>query len=403
VSPTSPTTAEHRVTPQAVAPAQRRIVDGPGFRLGSIFGIEIRIDYSWFVIFFLVLWTLTRGVFPTSYPGQEPLVYLVMGTVGTLLLFTSLLAHELSHSLLSRSRDLPVEGITLFMFGGMAHASGEFKSPDDEFVIAGVGPLSSLGIAALFWLIARAGIELGLPPAVLAVASYLALINLVLAVFNLFPGFPLDGGRLLRALVWKRTGDLRRATRVATNGGKILGYLLMVLGLLNLFGGNPVGGLWLLLIGWFIRFAADASYTQHVLRQSLQDVRAQDLMTPHPHTVPPDLGLQQFVDEHVLDGFHHSYPVLAGAEPIGLITLPLVRKVPKAEWPARTVGEAMMPIGPDLVAGPEVAMSDALDKLSRSSVQRLLVTHDGRLLGIISHADVSRWLDRERLREELSR
>jgi Zn-dependent protease/predicted transcriptional regulator len=373
-----------------------------GFRLGSVFGVEIRIDYSWFIIFFLILWTLIRGVFPAALPGQPPLVYVGMGLAGTLLFFASLLGHELSHSLVARSRGMPVQGITLFIFGGMARASGDFRSAEDEFVIAGVGPLSSMVIAAAFWLLAWASVQLGLPAAIAAVASYLALINLILAVFNLFPGFPLDGGRILRSIVWKRTGDPRRATKIATTGGKIFGYLLILIGVLNLFGGNPVGGLWLLFIGWFIRFAADASYTQFVMRQSFEGVHAEDAMTPHPLTVPPDLTLQRFVDEHVLDGAHQSYPVLDDGSAVGLITLPLVRAVPKAEWSARTVADAMIPLGPELTVAPEDAMVDALDKLSGASAGRILVTRGDRLVGIISHTDVARWLDRQRLREELS-
>jgi Zn-dependent protease/CBS domain-containing protein len=373
-----------------------------GFRLGSIAGIEIRIDYSWFVIFFLILWTLTRGVFPATYPGQDSFVYLCMGAAGALLVFASLIAHELSHSIVSRSRGLPVEGITLFIFGGMARASGEFKTPYDEFVVAGVGPLSSFVIAAVFWLISWAGAQWGLPAAVLAVASYLALINVVLAVFNLVPGFPLDGGRILRSFVWWRTGDLRRATKVATNGGRIFGFFIVVMGLLNLFGGNVVGGLWLVLIGWFIRFAAGTSYSQHVLNEALQDVRAQDVMTPHPHVVRPEVTLQAFIDEHVLDGLHHSYPVLRGSTPIGLVTLQLVRQVPRKDWPVRTVDETMLPIGPELVVAPEARMTEALNKLSRSPAQRVLVVHEGIVLGMITHTDVSRWLDRQRLREEFA-
>jgi Zn-dependent protease len=373
-----------------------------GFRIGSVFGIEIRIDYSWFVIFVLILWTLTRNVFPTAHPGEASGTYLVMGLAGTLLFFASLLAHELAHSLVARARGIPVHSITLFIFGGVARTTAEFESPGDEFRIAAAGPLSSLLIAALFWLVARAGAALALPVAVTGVASYLALINFVLAVFNLFPGFPLDGGRLFRALVWHRTGDVSRATRIATNGGKVFGYMLMVLGFLNMFGGNGLGGVWLVFIGWFVRMAAESSYTQHVLRRSLEGVRARDVMTPDPRTIEPGATLQRFLQDHVLEGRHHSYPVSAHGRALGLMTLDRVRAVPKEEWGTRSVQEAMIPISSGITVAPHASVADAMQKLNESPVGRILVTEGDRLLGIISQADVARWLERQRIREEVS-
>jgi Zn-dependent protease/predicted transcriptional regulator len=373
-----------------------------GFRLFSIFGIEIRIDYSWFVIFFLVLWTLTRGAFPTSLPDQPPGAYIAMGLAGTLLLFASLLAHELSHSLVARSRGIEVEGITLFIFGGMARTGADFESPGDEFLIAGVGPLSSLIIAAAFWALATLGDMAGAPATVTTVAGYLATINIVLAVFNLFPGFPLDGGRLFRAIVWKATGDRRRATRYATTGGKVFGFMLLGLGILNMFAGNVVGGLWLVFIGWFVRTTAEASYTQYVLRQSLQGVRARDAMTPAPSTVPAELSLQQFLEEQIMHGRHHSFPVVRDDRTVGLITLEGVRAVPRTEWAERAVGDAMIPISDALVVRPGDDMVAVLEKIGSAPSRRLLVMQDGELHGILSSTDITRWLERQRLREEVA-
>lgn len=373
-----------------------------GIRIGSLFGIEIRIDYSWFVIFALILWTLTRGVFPTAHPGEQPLTYIVMGTAGTLLFFSSLLAHELSHSLVAQSRGFPVHSITLFIFGGMARTSTEFETPGDEFMVAIAGPVSSFMIAALFWVVAWGGAQADFPVAVTGVASYLALINLVLAVFNLFPGFPLDGGRLFRAAVWKATGDLRRATRIAANGGKIFGYMLMALGFLNLFGGNALGGVWLVFIGWFVRMAAESSYAQHVLHGPLQRAHARDVMTPHPQAVAPGRTLQDFLEDYVIHGRHHSYPVAEDDRLMGLITLARVRAAPKDKWPSLTVADAMVPLSPAIIVAPDDTMADTMAKLNGSEIGRVLVTHGDRLLGIISQADVARWLERERLREEVA-
>jgi Zn-dependent protease/predicted transcriptional regulator len=370
-----------------------------GFRLGSVLGFEIRIDYSWFIIFFLILWTFSMGVFPATYPGQEQAVYIGMGVVGTLLFFASLLAHELAHSVVARRKNIPVEGITLFIFGGMAHARMEFAEPGDEFQVAGVGPLSSFVIAAGFWLLAWGGTQLDWPVAVVGVAAYLAFLNLALAVFNLLPGFPLDGGRLFRAAVWKYTGNLTTATRWASNGGKVLGYLLIIVGLLNAFAGNLIGGLWMILIGWFVRTAAEASFAQHRLRESFRGVRARDIMTPDPVTVAPELSLQEFVEEHVFRGRHQSYPVVADGMALGLITLERVKQVPREEWPTRRVGEVMVRVEDGAVVGPDDEMTDVLDRLGDSQARRVLVARSGELAGLITHGDIARWIERVRMLE----
>ena len=370
-----------------------------GFRLGAIFGFEIRIDYSWFIIFFLILWTLGFGIFPSLYPGESPLAYMAMAGAGTLLFFASLLAHELSHSLVARAKGVPVSGITLFVFGGMAHAKMEFEEPGDEFQIAGIGPVTSVVLGGLFYLVAWGANAAGASAPVVGVASYLGFINVLLAVFNLLPGFPLDGGRLFRAGVWKYTGDLRKATRWATTGGKLLGYALIVLGLLSFFAGNVIGGLWSVFIGWFVRSAAEASYEQLLLRQSLEGMRAADAMTPDPYTVPADISLERFVEEHVFQGRHHAYPVVVEGRPVGIITLERLKRIPREEWGHRPVGDAMAPTQEAMLVEPEQGMDEVLDRLGQSDTGRLLVTRGTDLLGIITRSDLARWLERMRLRE----
>jgi CBS domain-containing protein len=243
------------------------------------------------------------------------------------------------------------------------------------------------------------GVEAGWPAAVTSVALYLAFLNVALAVFNLLPGFPLDGGRLFRAAVWKATGDLTRATRWASNGGKVLGYLLMGFGLLSFFAGNLIGGLWMVLIGWFVRMAAEASFVQHRLRESLRGVHAHTMMTPDPVTVPPDLSLQEFVDEHVFRGRHQSYPVVEDGHPLGLITLERVKQVPRAEWPVRSIGDAMVTAENGLVVDPDEEMTEVIERLGGSGVRRVLVARNGELVGIITPADITRWLERARMME----
>ncbi|MBI4503618.1 MAG: site-2 protease family protein [Gemmatimonadetes bacterium] len=368
-----------------------------GIRLGKIFGLEVRVDYSWFLIFFLILWSLTMGVFPADYPGKPAGTYVAMGIVATLLFFASLLAHEISHSIVARRRGIPVEGITLFIFGGMAHTRMEAEEPADEFIIAGVGPLSSLLIALLFGVLGAVGNRLGWSPAATIVTRYLAYINVALAVFNLLPGFPLDGGRLFRAAVWKYTGDLTKATRYATNGGKLLGYALMAVGFLQMFMLRNFGGLWFVFIGWFVRTAAEASFAQHRLLRSLEGIRARDVMSSPPETVSPDLSVQQFVDEHILRGRHRAYPVVEDDHPVGLITLEQVKAVPRGEWGSRTIRDAMAPLDGVAVAERQEKMTEILQKLARSTGGRVLVVSNGHVEGLITRSDLARWLERAEL------
>jgi Zn-dependent protease/predicted transcriptional regulator len=364
-----------------------------GFRLGSIAGFEIRVDQSWFIIFFLILWTLGFGVFPAAYPELERSTHLLMAGAGTLLFFASIVAHEIAHSLVARRKGIPMAGITLFIFGGIAQATRDFDDPMDELQVAAAGPAASFAIAALFWAAGSAGAAGGAGAAVVGVASYLAFINFVLAVFNLLPGFPLDGGRMLRALVWRSTGDVRRATRWATNGGKALGLALIALGILNIFAGNFIGGLWLVFIGWFIRMAAEASYSQLLVRRALEDVRATHVMTPDPHAVSPDLSLESFLDEHVWRGRHHSYPVVQDGRPVGMITLERVKRFPRESWAEHTVSEAMLPLTEEMWVAPETSAVQVLERLGAGGAGRVLVRRNGDLVGIVSRSDLVRWIE----------
>jgi Zn-dependent protease len=371
-----------------------------GFRVGSILGFEIRIDYSWFVIFFLILWSFSAGVFPQAVPGLTSGAYLAMGTVGTLLFFASLLAHELSHSVVARRRGIPVEGITLFIFGGMARTRSEAERPEDELVIAGVGPLASFVIAFGFALVWQMGSAVGAPLVVTEVARYLAFINVVLAVFNLLPGFPLDGGRLFRAVVWHFTGDFTRATRWASNGGQWLGYLLIALGVLQALAGVVLGGLWLVFIGWFLRTAASFSFRQHLLRGMLEGVRARELMTPSPTTVPPDLTVAELVEEHMLRARHHGFPVVEYGELVGLVTMAQVKATPRAAWPRTRVRDIMSADGA-FVVGPDDPMTRVLARMEEAGSSRVVVARGSQVEGIIASSDITGWFQREQELGEL--
>jgi Zn-dependent protease/CBS domain-containing protein len=367
-----------------------------GFRLGSVFGFEIRIDYSWFVIAFLILWSLSAGVFPMRLPNLTPAAYFVMGVVGTVLFFASLVAHELSHSLVARTRGVEVAGITLFVFGGMAHTRGEADNPEDELAIAGVGPLASLVLAIGFWVMAWLGTRALWPEPLIVLADYLAILNLILAVFNMLPGFPLDGGRLFRALVWRQTGDLTLATRWATRGGKALGYALIFLGAVQALMGAVIGGLWMVFIGWFLRTTAAMSFEQHLLSGALGAIRAQQVMTPDPSTVSSDISMTDFVEGRLLREPHQGFPVVDEGRVLGLVTLDHARGMPREKWPVTSVAEVMMPAA-GVTVGPRSTLAEVLETMSGSRSNRILVVDDGRLVGVISASDVSRWIQKEQL------
>jgi Zn-dependent protease/predicted transcriptional regulator len=375
-----------------------------GFRLGSVFGFEISIDLSWLLVFFLILWTLTANLFPANYPGFPASTYIIMGIAGTLLFFTSLLLHELSHSLVARAKGIPVEGITLFAFGGVSRTRMEAETPGDEFQIAGVGPLTSLGLAALFGLIGYISQNAGWSIVVTGVAVYLTWINIILAVFNLLPGFPLDGGRLFRSIVWKLTNNLKTATRVASIGGKVLGYGLIAFGFWQLFSPVPnlLGGIWTILIGWFLNNAAEASYRDLLIRMTLETARAREVMTLNPETVAANLKLQDLVEQYFFNRSYQSFPVTEDSHPIGIVTLNQVKQVPRSEWNQRTVKEIMIPTQKGITVRPDENMAQVLEKMQTVHSRRMLVTTNGTLEGIISATDVANWLQRrEYFGEEL--
>ena len=366
-----------------------------GIRVARFFGFDIRLDLSWFVVFLLVLWTFAQAVFPSRHPGHSDSVYILMATAGAIMFFASVLLHELAHSAVARARGITVEGITLFIFGGMARIRSDVENPKDEFLITVVGPLSSAHIGLILLGFAVVGESLGVPEPVTGVASYLALLNFWLAAFNLIPGFPLDGGRLFRSFVWHVTGDMRKATRWASYTGRGFGLLLVGLGVINLFGGHFVSGMWIIFIGWFLSQAAEASYRQLILRRILEGVQACEAMTRTPETVRPDLPLRDLVDDYFMKRRYSAFPVQDDeGRLLGIITLSQVKEVERDLWPTTPVESVMRQVCEAVTVEPRDNLADVLSKLEKAGMGRALVVQNGRLEGVISRKDVAQWLDR---------
>lgn len=365
-------------------------------RLGSIFGIPIQLHASWFLIAILIAWTLAAGYFPQEYPGWQATTYWLVGGVTAILFFASVLIHELSHSVLALREKVPVKSITLFIFGGVAQIGREPPTAGSEFRIAIAGPLSSLGLAALF---GGLGSVMAGNAVVAAPLAYLGRINLLLAVFNMIPGFPLDGGRVLRAILWAFRGSFQNATKWASRAGRAVAYGFILFGVGQiLLGGGFLNGLWIAFIGWFLNNAAESSYQQVVLRDMLSGVKARSVMTQDCLMVPSALGLDRLVEEHVLAGGQRCFFVADSGRMEGLITLHNLRNVPREQRPDLTTGQVMTPIDGLLRVHPEDDLWNVLQKMDEHDVNQVPVMDNDRFVGMVTR---ERLLHDIRLRADL--
>jgi Zn-dependent protease len=367
---------------------------GTSWRAARIAGVEVRVDSSWAVIALLITYSMYLRA-SIVYPDLSGAGAAGTAILATALFFGSVLVHELAHALVSQARGIRVQDITLFLFGGATRARVESRGPGDEFLIAAVGPLTSVLLAGLFGAVHLAGRD-ALPRPLAGTFGYLAWTNLVLAAFNLVPGFPLDGGRLLRSAIWKATGSLRRATQVASLAGQAVGWLLVVGGVASLLAGNLAGGIWFAFIGWFLVQAARSSYQELQLRELLRGVEAQDVMAANLLRIPPDLSLRDAVDDYFMRYDHGAFPVDEQGRTVGLLTLRGVRRVPRDQWPTRRVRDHMVPLGDQVVVAPGARMDGVLGKLQDTEAGRVLVVQAGEVVGIITPTDVTRWLRRWR-------
>lgn len=362
---------------------------GRSFELFKLFGFSVKVDASWVVIAFLVSWSLAVSVFPAMYPDWLTSVYWVMGISGALGLFASIVVHEIAHSLVARRFGLPMKGITLFIFGGVAEMTEEPPSPKAEFWMAVAGPAVSVAVAAVCYQAAAIGKLVGLGEAAVAVVAYLGLINLVLAIFNMMPAFPLDGGRALRAALWAWKENIRWATRISSTVGAGFGALLVVLGLLSLFLGNLVGGLWWILIGVFVRQGAHGSYRQLLLRRELEGEPVRRFMKPDPVVVSRGISVERLVEDYIYRHHFKFYPVVDDDERLlGCVTTRDVKQLPRDEWVRQTVGAFVTPCSDENTVTPDDDAMRALSKMNSSKASRLMVVEGDRLVGVLSLKDL---------------
>jgi Zn-dependent protease/CBS domain-containing protein len=372
------------------------------FRLGRIAGIAIGIHYSWILIFLLVATTLALGFFSEYVRSDAAGVYWLAGIVAALALFASVLVHELAHSLVAQARGIPVRSITLFIFGGVSNLEQEAEKPGAEFAMAIVGPVTSLLLALIFLALYRLseGGAIGNPisfparsyPNVFAATlHYLAFINGLLAAFNILPGFPLDGGRVLRSIIWGASGNLVRATNIAATVGRLFGWSLIAIGVYWIFSGNPIGGIWIGFIGWFLSNAADASRREVTLREQLSGVKVRDAMVQYQDSVAPRTTVDELVRGILSKRFHRAVPVCDGTDTVGIVSMSDIKGVPQEKWPT-TLVESIMTRAPLYSVEPDDDLNVAMRLIAQHDLNQVLVMSSGQCAGLLSRAEIIRYL-----------
>jgi Zn-dependent protease/predicted transcriptional regulator len=373
---------------QQAAKRKSQGMDG-NLSIGRFGGVEVRLNWSLLAVVALIVWSLSDGVFPSQNPGLSHNTYLGMAVVASLLFLASIALHELGHSWVALREGLEVDSITLWLFGGVSQLKGRFPSPGAEFRVAVSGPLVSIGLGVVFMVIAVTG----LPTEVDGVAAWLGYINLILAVFNLLPASPLDGGRVLHSALWRAKGDFAWATRVASEIGQVFGYLFIALGIAMFIFEGSFSGAWLAFIGWFLLQGAKAEARYVATEQALGDLRVRDLMVRHPVTVDADSTIGSFMDDVASSHRFTTYPVLEGERPVGLLAFASVAAVPRSDWDTRRVRDTMIPLDEvPLLTEDELAV-DALEELSAPTGNRGLVVDNGHLAGLLSITDIARALE----------
>ena len=362
---------------------------GQSWQIGRVYGIPLRVHISWFLVFALVVWS-GRSYFPYVLPRSPSWEYWTMGIVAALLLFASVLVHELGHCLVALRYRIPIAQITLFIFGGMAQIKREAPTPKAEFLIAIAGPIVSIVLGLCFWVLAELP---GVPPALVAVSEHLRNINLMLAIFNLVPGYPLDGGRVLRAALWAWSKNFHKATRYSARVGQGFAVFLMLFGVYDVIAGLQIGGVWFLLIGAFLYTAAHSTHRQVSFQESLTGLRVGDVMTTDVVSLGAGLTLNEAVDSYFLRFGYGGFPVMDDGRLVGMLSLKELKAIPRERWSALTVGEVMVPYGSYREIHPDEPITAAMERMFHDDRSRLVVMEDDKVLGLVTRSGIARFLD----------
>lgn len=365
---------------------------GKSIKLFKLFGFEVKIDLSWIFIAVLIAWSLAVGYFPFRYKGLSTQTYWTMGIVGALGLFASIVFHELCHSLVARRFGISIKGITLFIFGGVAEMGEESPSAKAEFWMAVVGPISSIVLGGMFYLVYTQALRANWSMPTIATLHYLAGLNGLLAIFNLLPAFPLDGGRVLRAILWGLKKNFRWATKVASGVGSTFGVLMILLGLYNVLKGNFIGGIWWFLIGMFLRSSAKMSYQQTVIRKALEGEVVKRFMVSDPMTVAPSTTVRQLVEDYIYKYHMKMFPVVDSDKLLGCISTRQVQETAREEWDRKTVREIATQCSTENTIGPQADAMEALSKMNRTGLSRLIVVEGDHAVGVITLKDMLKFL-----------
>jgi Zn-dependent protease/CBS domain-containing protein len=355
--------------------------------IGKVAGIPIYLDYSWFIIFFLLVWTIGFSWMPAEFPGLSQLDYLLIGVVTALLFFGSLLLHELAHSIVAKRNGLTIRRITLFLLGGVSDLEEEPNDASVELKMAAAGPLTSLAIAVIFFVIWYVSAIAGLSAIIQAPVLYLSLVNFLMAVFNFIPAFPMDGGRILRAILWRRNGDIVHSTEIASHIGEVFAMVIMAFGIFSMFFIDLITGIWALLIGWFISSSSSASLQQTIAQEDLRGVKASDVMTRNVDAIPPDMTLVGLSDECTRTK-HTGFPVVSNEKIIGCVTMGDLRRFSKDRWATTRVDQAMTTGDKLAMVSQDDPATDVMTMMQRRNVGRVFVTDGGGLAGIITRSDM---------------
>jgi len=357
-----------------------------------MFGFKVNLDITWFILAVLIVWSLSEGVFPQSYPGLSRGIYLWMGIIGAIGLFASIIFHEFCHSIVARHYGLQMKGITLFIFGGVAEMEEEPSSAKVEFLMAIVGPLSSFLLSGIFYFLGTSARSAGWPILITGVLIYLAWLNFILAAFNLIPAFPLDGGRVLRSILWGAKHNLKWATHIASVMGSSFGYILMAFGVISFISGNVIGGIWSFLIGSFVRGASQMSYRQMIIKKALTGENIGRFMKSEPVTVPPSLGISELVQDYFYKYHYKMFPVLENGRLKGCITTKEVKSIAPHQWNNHTVGDLAQPCSNENTISLKEDAVRALSIMNKTSNSRLMVLDGDKLVGIVTLKDLLQFL-----------